>query len=63
DSMQMFSNEWPRPGTLLGPDFACDPTTDETLQLKTHYNKARKIVRWSYFCRNNLEVTLALLER
>lgn len=61
DPLQMFSNEWPWPGALLEPDFACDPTTAETQQLKKHYKKASKIVRWTYFLRNNLEVTLALL--
>jgi hypothetical protein len=61
DPLQTFSNEWPWPGALLSPDFACDPTTEETQQLKKHYKKARKIVCWTYFLRNNLEVTLALL--
>lgn len=61
DPLQMFSNEWPWPGALLSPDFACDPTTEETQQLEQHYKKARKIVRWTYFIRNKLEVTLALL--
>ncbi len=65
--LQMFSNEWPLLGTwpwlgaLLSPNFACDPTTEETQQLKKHYQKAHKIVRWTYFLRNSLEVTLALL--
>lgn len=59
--LQMFSNEWPWPGALLSPDFGCDPTTRETQQLKKHYKKARSIVRWTYFLRNKLEVTLALL--
>lgn len=61
DPLQMFSNEWPWPGAQLSPDFSCDPTTEETQQLKKHYNKARKIVRWTYAFRNPLEVTLALL--
>jgi hypothetical protein len=61
DPLQSFSNEWPRPGALLSPDFACDPATEETRQLKERYKKARTIVRWTYFLRNNLEVTLALL--
>jgi hypothetical protein len=59
--LQMFSNEWLWPGALLSPDFACDPTTKETLWLKRHYKKASKVVLWTYFLRNNLEVTLALL--
>ncbi len=59
--LPMFSNEWPWPGALLPPGFACDPTTEETRQLKRHYKKARRVVRWTYFLRNNLEVTLALL--
>ena len=61
DPLQMSSNEWPWPGALLSPCFACDPTTEETQQLKEHYKKARTIIRWTYFLRNNLEVTLALL--
>lgn len=61
DPLKMFSNEWPWPGRQLSPDFACDPTTEETKQLKKHYKNARRIVRWTYFLRNNLEVTLALL--
>jgi hypothetical protein len=61
DPLQMFSNEWPWPGALLSPGFACDPTTEETQQLKKHYKKAGKIVRWTYFLRSKLEVTLALL--
>lgn len=61
DPLQMFSNEWPWPGALLSPNFACDPTTEETQKLKMRYKKARKIIRWTYFLRNNLEVTLALL--
>ncbi len=59
--LHMFNHEWPWPGALLSPDFACDPTTEETRQLKKHYKKARRVVRWTYFLRNNLEVTLALL--
>jgi hypothetical protein len=59
--LQMFSNEWPWPGRLLSPDFGCDPSTGETQHLKKHYKKAQKIVRWTYFFRNKLEVTLALL--
>lgn len=61
DPLQMFSNECPWPGALLSPGFACDPTTKETQHLKKHYKKARKIVRWTYFLRNKLEVTLSLL--
>jgi len=61
DPLQMFSNEWPWPRAQLSPDFACDPSTEETQQLKKHYKKARRIIRWTYFLRNNLEVTLALL--
>ena len=49
------------PEAKLSPDFACDPTTEETQQLKKHYKEACRIVRWTYFFRNNLEVTLALL--
>ncbi|MDE3046342.1 MAG: hypothetical protein KGJ02_06840 [Verrucomicrobiota bacterium] len=61
DPLHMFSNEWPWPGAKLSPNFACDPATEETQQLKKHYKKASKIVHWTYFLRNNLEVTLALL--
>lgn len=61
DSLQTFSTELPWPGALLSPGFACDPTTEETKHLKQHYKKARRIVRWTYFLRNKLEVTLALL--
>ncbi len=61
DPLQIFSNEWPWPGALLSPDFACDPTTEETQDLKKHYKKGRKTVLWTYFLRNKLEVTLALL--
>jgi len=46
---------------ILSPSFACDPTTEETQQLKKHYKEAGRIIRWTYFFRNNLEVTLALL--
>ncbi len=63
DCLQMFSNEWPIPGVHLLPGFACDPTSDETKKLQKHYKNARKIVRWTYFLRNKLEVTLALLMR
>lgn len=59
--VQMFSTEWFWPGALLSPDFACDPATEETRLLKRHYKKARRIIHWTYFLRNNLEVTLALL--
>jgi hypothetical protein len=59
--LEMFSNEWPWPGALLSPNFACDPNTEETQQLKKHYQKASRIVHWTYFLRNKLEVTLALL--
>jgi hypothetical protein len=59
--LQGFSNDRPWPGALLSPTFACDPTTEETQQLKKHYNQAQKFVRWTYFLRNHLEVTLALL--
>lgn len=61
DSLQMFSDEWPWPGAILSPGFACDPTTEETQRLTKHYKKAKRIVRWTYFLRNKLEVTLALL--
>lgn len=60
NQLQMFSNEWPWPRTPLSPDFVCDPTTEETQELKNHYEKASKLVRWSYFMRNKVEVTLAL---
>ena len=60
-SLQMFNNEWPWPGAKLSPNFACDPATKETQQLKKRYREARRIIRWTYFLRNNLEVTLALL--
>jgi len=60
-TLHLFSNEWPWPGALLSPGFVCDPTTEETQQLKKHYKKARRIVRSTYFLRNRLEVTLALL--
>jgi hypothetical protein len=59
--VHLFSNEWPWPGRLLAPNFVCDPTTKETQQLKKHYKKARRIVCSTYFFRNRLEVTLALL--
>jgi hypothetical protein len=59
--LQMFSSALPWPGAKLSPNFACDPTTEETQQLKKHYKKASRVVRWTYFLRNNLEVTLALL--
>lgn len=61
DPLQMFSDEWPWPWAQLSPDFACDPTTEETKQLRKHYQKASKVVYWTYFLRNSLEVTLALL--
>lgn len=61
DPLHSFNPESPWPGALLSPGFACDPTTEETQQLKKHYKKARKVVRWTYFLRNNVEVTLALL--
>lgn len=60
-TLHLFNNEWPWPGGLLSPNFVCDPTTKETQQLKKHYKKARRIVRSTYFFRNRLEVTLALL--
>jgi hypothetical protein len=60
DPLQMFSNEWPWPGALLSPGFACDPITEETQQLKKHYNKAQRVIRGTYCLRNHLEVTLAL---
>lgn len=63
NALQMFSDQWPFPGRQLSPDFACDPSSEETLQLKNHYQEARKKVYWTYFFRNRLEVTLALLEQ
>lgn len=61
DPLQMFSDQWPWPGMQLSPDFACDPKLEETQRLKKHYKQAHKIVYWTYFFRNPLEVTLALL--
>jgi len=61
DPLEGFNNEWPWPGRLFSPCFVCDPTTKETQRLKKHYKKARTIVHWTYFLRNKLEVTLALL--
>jgi hypothetical protein len=61
DPLQMFSDEWPWPGAQLSPNFACDLSTDETQHLKKHYKEAKRVVWWTYFLRNNLEVTLALL--
>lgn len=64
DILQSFTNEWPYwPRKWRLPGFASDPSTEETKQLKEAYNKARKFIRWTYFNRNNLEVTLALLSR
>ncbi len=62
DPLGPLTNEWPfwlRKWRL--PGFACDPATKETRQLKKHYQEARRIIRWTYFNRDNLEVTLALL--
>jgi hypothetical protein len=62
DPLTSFTNEWPTwPRKWRLPGFACDPATEETKQLKKHYQEARKIIRWTYFNRDNLEVTLALL--
>lgn len=61
DTLEMFSDEWPWPGTKLSPNFACDPNTEETHHLKEHYKEACKIILWTYFLRDNLEVSLALL--
>ncbi len=61
DSLQSFNDEWFWPTVTRLPDFACDPATEETKELKKHYENARKTIRWTYFFRNNLEVTLALL--
>lgn len=59
-----FTNEWPAwPRKWRLPGFACDPDTEETKQLKQHYQKARRIIRWTYFNRDRLEVTLALLSQ
>lgn len=62
DPLSSLTNEWPFwPRKWRLPGFACDPTTEETKQLKKQYQKARRIIRWTYFNRDNLEVTLALL--
>jgi hypothetical protein len=61
DTLQMFSSQWPLPWRQLSPDFICDPVSEETRKLKDHYKAASKKVWWTYFLRNNLEVTLALL--
>ncbi len=62
DPLGPLTNEWPYwPRKWRLPGFACDSTTEETKQLKKHYQKARRIIRWTYFNRDNLEVTLALL--
>jgi hypothetical protein len=61
DPLEGFNDEWPWPGRLLSPCFVCDPTTEETKHLKKHYKEASTIVLWTYFLRNKLEVTLALL--
>jgi hypothetical protein len=63
DPLQAFSKEWPWLEARRAPNFACDPSTEETQQLKKHYQKARTIVRWTYFFRNDLEVTLALMAK
>lgn len=62
--LKVFSNEWlvwPRKWRL--PGFLCDPSTQETQELRSRYSEARKYIRWTYFNRNDLEVTLALLVR
>ena len=62
DPLDFFTNEWPYwPRKWRLPGFVCDSTTEETKQLKKHYQKARRIIRWTYFNRDSLEVTLALL--
>ena len=64
EQLKDFSNEWPVwPRKWRLPCFVCDHTTVETKHLKESYKKARKYIRWTYFNRNNLEVTLALLEK
>lgn len=64
DKLTSFSNEWPGwPRKWLLPCFICDRTTGETKNLKKRYKMARKFIRWTYFNRNQLEVTLALLEK
>jgi hypothetical protein len=62
DSLRFFSDEWPMPGKLFSPNFACDPDSEETRNLRKHYSSARKNVCWTFFLRDKLEVTLALLE-
>ena len=62
DPLASFTNEWPFwPRKWRLPGFACNPTTKETKQLKKHYQEARRIICWTYFGRDDLEVTLALL--
>ena len=62
DPLGPLTNEWPYwPRKWRLPGFVCDSTTEETKQLKKHYQKARRIIRWTYFNRDSLEVTLALL--
>jgi hypothetical protein len=64
DPLEGFTNEWPIwPRKWRLPSFVCDPSTQETKQLKEHYRKGRKIIRWTYFFRDQFEVTLALLAK
>lgn len=62
EKLKFFTNEWPGwPRKWRLPGFVSDPTTVETKHLKKLYKEARKFIRWTYFNRADLEVTLALL--
>lgn len=58
-----FHQEKPYPWAILSPNFACDPKSLETKELKKIYSRAKKIVFWTYFLRNRLEVSLALFAK
>jgi len=64
DRLKCFTNEWPVwPRRWRLPGFGCDHSTEETQLLKKRYTKARKYIRWTYFGRNTVQVTLALLAK
>lgn len=64
DILKSFTNEWPAwPRKWRLPGFACDPKTTESQHLKKIYNETRKYIRWTYWNRDDLEVTLALLQK
>jgi hypothetical protein len=64
DQLTSFTKEWPHwPRKWRLPAFVCNPNTEETQTLKNTYVIARRHIRWTYLGRNNLEVTLALLEK